>query len=112
LNFANVYNNGLFTLAKFVVENASYFEMPTWIGFLGWHDINIRIPICLIWLKEAENISSCVFLPKEGKESEVHNHNKVLMAFAPLNFANVYNNGFFTLTKFVAKNVGNIQTWV
>jgi hypothetical protein len=59
LNFANVYNNGLFTLAKFVVENASYFEMPTWIGFLGWHDINRSIPIWEIVKvrKEAENIT-------------------------------------------------------
>ncbi len=62
--------------------------------------------------KEAENVSICGISSKAAKEIEFNNHNMVLTAFAPLNFANVYNNGFFTLTKFVAENVGNVQTWL
>ncbi len=56
--------------------------------------------------KAGENVSICGISSKEAKESEVYNHNKVLMAFAALKFTNVYNNGFFTLAKFVAENVG------
>jgi hypothetical protein len=111
LNFANVYNNGLFSLTKFVGENASNFEMPTCLGYLGWHDINKSIPISEIVKvsKEAENISIWPFHPRKVK---LHSHIMIMLTFGPLNFANVYNNGFFRLTKFVAENVGNIQTWL